>query len=381
MRVFFITCSVIIFQSIGIRTSIAQSNCNLIVDGSFELKTRTPTTWGEAHLLKYWNSFYTGKWSPVTYFFEFENGGYIPTWKQGGKQSPHSGNGFIGLGIAFRNIEDVGSQYIESKLLNPLEKDSIYIISAFVSLADRLKYAIDYIPVAFSERTMLRNGVKSIYASNLVKLKAEQPYLENTTEWIKVSAMYKAMGNEQFFLIGGIEGNKKLGAELKAKKMSLNISFRYLLLSKLTYYFIDDISIQKLSPIKKRIEADELVDSDSLKGESDKIILDDIIFESNSFKLNDTSNQQLDALVLQLKSCNTYTIKIAGFTDSIGLREANLHLSLMRAKTIFSYLYTKGIAAERMEYQGFGESSPIGNNNLPEGRSKNRRVEVWIYKP
>ena len=360
--------------------SFAQSNNNLLPNGNFELRTGNPITWGQSNLLKYWKGIANGKWSPITYFYEFEDRGYIPTWKEGGRQIPYSGNGFIGLGIAFKNVEEVGSQYFETELLTPLEKDSTYIISAFVSLADRLKYALDYIPVALSDRTMLSNNGTPIYSSNLIKLKTDQPYLNNTTEWIKISAKYKARGGELFFLIGGIEGNKKLGTEFKLKKMPFHFSFHYILLNKLTYYFIDNISIQKQHSLIELPQDTIIPNANLLKNTKDKIILSDITFEVNSYVLKDTINEQLNRLVLELLNCSDCDIKITGYTDNTGPPEKNIKLSMMRAKTVYEYLNNKGIPHERMYYEGLGENYPIENNNLPNGRSKNRRVEIQIFR-
>lgn len=360
--------------------SFGQSRLNLIANGGFEINKNIPNTWGEAHLLKYWSTFYNGKWSPVTYFYDSEDGGYVPTWKEGGKQSPHSGYGFIGLGLSFRNKQELGSQYIESKLLSPLEKDSIYIISAFVSLADRLKYAIDYIPVALSDRMMLNSGSSTIYSPNVIKLKSNELYLDNTIQWMEVSAKYKAIGGEQFFLMGGIIGNEKLGTEFKIHKMSFRMSFHYILLNKLTFYFIDDISIKKQFQTPDQPEVKAITSLNSTIPEIEKIVLHDIIFKFNSYNLGDTSYKQLDDLVEKLKSCDICYINITGYTDNTGTQESNLYLSLMRAKAIYLYLEEKGISTEKMHYEGLGERDPIDNNNLPGGRLRNRRVEVCISK-
>jgi outer membrane protein OmpA-like peptidoglycan-associated protein len=356
---------------------------NLLSNGDFEIRTGNPTTWGQAYLLQSWTGIANGKWSPVTYFYEYDDVGYIPTWKEGGKQSPFSGHGFVGLGIAFKKVKETGSQYLETKLLKPLEKDSIYTITAFVSLADRVRYAIDYIPVALSDKKMLRNDGTPLYIPNLIKLRADISYLDNTTDWMKVSAKYKAVGGEYFFIIGGIEGNKKIDSGFKTKLMPFQPSFQYLFLRKLTYYFIDSISIRQ--QFNSKIEYKQsLTSTDSIQSKKvnkkRKIVLDDIAFEINSYKLKDTVNRQLNNLVSELSDCKACRVKITGYTDNIGTEKSNIKLSIMRAKTINEYLHAKGISYEAMEYEGLGESNPIANNDLSEGRLKNRRVEIQIIE-
>lgn len=376
----FFKYSFIVFQMSGVITSFSQANSNLLANGGFEMNRTIPSTWGEAHLLKYWETFANGKWSPLTYFYQSEYGGYVPTWKQGGKQAPHNGNGFIGLGLAFKDKQNVGSQYIESQLLDPLEKDSVYIISAFVSLADRLKYAIDYIPVAFSDKTILRNNGMPIYSSNVIKLKSSEPYLDNTAAWVKVSAKYKAIGGEQFFLMGGIEGNKMLGTEFKTKKLRFKFSLHYLLLNKLTFYFVDDISIQKQFQSISQPQVKIARMQDSTKEDREKIVIRDVLFKSNSYKLTDSIYIELNKIALELKCCDSCNLKISGYTDNTGTTESNMHLSLMRARVIYLYLMEKGIPAERMKYEGLGEICSLGSNNLMNELSKSRKVEIRIEK-
>lgn len=354
---------------------------NLIPNGDFEINTTNPSSWGQAYLLESWIGVVNGKWSPVTYFYDYEDIGYVPTWKEGGKQSPFSGHGFIGFGIALKKVQETGSQYLETKLFMPLEKDSIYIITAYVSLADRVRYAIDYIPVALSDKSMLPNKKIPIYISNLIKLKSDMQYLDNTTNWMKVSTTYKAKGGEYYFMIGGVEGSKKNDSEFKTKIMPFQPSFQYFLLRKLTYYFIDKVSIQKLTVPTPKLTNLSVLDSIPLQvKKEDQIIINDVAFAFNSYHLKDTLNQQLDTLASILIKHNEYKIQILGYTDDLGTKKFNNELSTMRAKTIYNYLNRKGVSYERMEYKGLGECNPFDKNNSEEGRAKNRRVEILIIK-
>jgi OOP family OmpA-OmpF porin len=67
---------------------------------------------------------------------------------------------------------------------------------------------------------------------------------------------------------------------------------------------------------------------------------------------------------------------LKGYTDSVGPASYNLKLSEMRAKAVAKALEERGIDASRLTAKGFGESNPIASNDTPEGRAKNRRVEV-----
>jgi OmpA-OmpF porin, OOP family len=66
-----------------------------------------------------------------------------------------------------------------------------------------------------------------------------------------------------------------------------------------------------------------------------------------------------------------------GHTDSQGDDAYNQELSERRAGAVRQYLIeTYGIAADRLEAEGFGESRPVADNETPEGRQQNRRVEL-----
>lgn len=70
---------------------------------------------------------------------------------------------------------------------------------------------------------------------------------------------------------------------------------------------------------------------------------------------------------------------IEGHTDSYGSDEENLSLSELRATSVREYLMAKmGLAGDRVNAVGFGETRPVANNETPQGRAKNRRIDVRI---
>ena len=72
-------------------------------------------------------------------------------------------------------------------------------------------------------------------------------------------------------------------------------------------------------------------------------------------------------------------IVIEGHTDSYGSDEANLALSKKRAEAVSAYLTDKlGIPGVRISAVGYGETQPIANNETPQGRARNRRIDILI---
>jgi|GEM_PF-86530 len=98
-------------------------------------------------------------------------------------------------------------------------------------------------------------------------------------------------------------------------------------------------------------------------------------FETGSAKLTADSYDVLDQIVVIMNRYPSYTMFISGHTDSRGEGTNNLILSLERARSCFQYLLANGVEASRMNYEGYGESEPIADNDSSTGRRLNRRVE------
>jgi outer membrane protein OmpA-like peptidoglycan-associated protein len=72
------------------------------------------------------------------------------------------------------------------------------------------------------------------------------------------------------------------------------------------------------------------------------------------------------------------TVTIIGHTDNTGSDAINNPLSIERADSTRDYLVARGVARTRIATDGRGAREPIGDNNTPQGRDKNRRVEIFV---
>lgn len=100
-----------------------------------------------------------------------------------------------------------------------------------------------------------------------------------------------------------------------------------------------------------------------------------IYFKSGSTRLAAESAPLLDSLADIIARCPGMVIKVSGYTDSDGSDAANKKLSDARAKAVASYLVGKGIEADRITAEGFGEENPAFPNDSAENKAKNRRIE------
>ena len=101
-----------------------------------------------------------------------------------------------------------------------------------------------------------------------------------------------------------------------------------------------------------------------------------ISFSINSAKLISKSNASLDQVVKIMNENPTLKLRVEGHTDNT---EKNaMELSENRAAAVKTYLVNKGISEDRIETQGFGETTPIAVNTTAAGRTKNRRVDIKV---
>lgn len=105
---------------------------------------------------------------------------------------------------------------------------------------------------------------------------------------------------------------------------------------------------------------------------------DNLEFESGKAVIKESSYASLEALAELLIKKSDWKLKIAGHTDSQGNDQTNLILSKKRAEAVRDFLIQRGVTSERLIVQYFGEEKPIDTNDTPEGRQRNRRVEMTI---
>jgi outer membrane protein OmpA-like peptidoglycan-associated protein len=103
-----------------------------------------------------------------------------------------------------------------------------------------------------------------------------------------------------------------------------------------------------------------------------------IYFNFNKADVKPAMQMQLTKIAKALAAVPNQNLLIEGHTDSIGSNEYNLSLSESRAQSVQKILLGGGIAAERMEIKGYGESKPIADNETPSGQAQNRRVEIVL---
>lgn len=109
-----------------------------------------------------------------------------------------------------------------------------------------------------------------------------------------------------------------------------------------------------------------------------KMPINNIFFRKGSFQLSKESYAELNRLTKLLKGYTGLQIEIGGHTDNTGDEGSNMELSKNRARAVMDYLIDQGMPRAAVKAVGYGESRPVASNSTPEGKKKNRRVELAI---
>lgn len=139
--------------------------------------------------------------------------------------------------------------------------------------------------------------------------------------------------------------------------------------------------------IEEALEENFLEDKIDVEFNSDYVVLSlngAFLFDSGQATLKEEAIPVLDKVGVLLTKYAESVIEIEGHTDSVPLNggryENNDVLSSYRALAVFNYLKANAaIEPGLMKHSGRGEYIPVADNSTPEGRAKNRRVEIKIY--
>jgi len=102
------------------------------------------------------------------------------------------------------------------------------------------------------------------------------------------------------------------------------------------------------------------------------------LFGVGEYFLQAGADQNLGQVAEILCRYPEYIIIVEGHTDSRGRESYNQWLSERRSRVVADLLVSRGLEPNRIQVIGYGESRPLTANETPEGRQRNRRVELHI---
>ncbi len=149
---------------------------------------------------------------------------------------------------------------------------------------------------------------------------------------------------------------------------------------------LDDLAVVKSDLEKKVGTLQSKLETNIEDGRLKVNFQGDILFPSGSHKLRNVGVDLLDSVFPILnQNVEKFDIFIAGHTDNVPIKrnaldkyKSNWELSTYRAIEVVKYLTAKGMSPRTLTAAGYGEFKPIADNSTTEGKTKNRRVELFL---
>ena len=111
-----------------------------------------------------------------------------------------------------------------------------------------------------------------------------------------------------------------------------------------------------------------------------RLTMQNLNFKPDSSELLPGENERLDQIAQVLKEVPDQMFLVEGHTASVGYEKGEMKLSVERANSVANALIQRGIPSEKFICKGSGGTKPIADNSTPEGKAKNRRVEITILE-
>ena len=339
---------------------------NLIPNPGFEEFSFFPLGWyykGEhySELVRFWTS-PTGA-SPDAY----DKNVIVPSsWKKNGfgETKPHTGKSMSGITLyGCENGKPHCREYLQVSLKEKLVPGQRYELVFYYSPLKR-SLQIDRLGVVFVEEPIHKDEDVSLDYLNGQYL----PEFVNPKpmEWEKYDFFFVAHHEAAYLIIGNFDKDHFTDI-VKPKGDPLPFA----------YYYIDDVSLRKLPPIKN-FDANRISLESRTLSAGLTIDLDNIYFDTDKTDFHPQSFSQLYELLQLMNKHTSMSIEVRGHTDDQGTDEYNQVLSNNRAKAVVDFLSENDIKSNRVNYKGYGRTIPIEDNATEEGRSQNRRVEFLI---
>jgi len=132
--------------------------------------------------------------------------------------------------------------------------------------------------------------------------------------------------------------------------------------------------------------ADSQAQTARLQGAVKYTIDSDLLFPSGSWQVSEQGKQIISRMASQLAPTQQNKLAVNGYTDNVAIGAelqrqgitSNQALSQKRADAVMQYITSQGLNPALISAHGFGEANPIAANDTPQGRAKNRRVELTL---
>lgn len=184
---------------------------------------------------------------------------------------------------------------------------------------------------------------------------------------------------------------EKLTAEAQACQGSLQAKQQELdqrrqeLTSKEKVVLEQSSAFKQIQEAMKAELASKQVAIKELEGRLTLSMVESILFDSGKAEVKKDGLEALKKVAEVLKSTTDQEILIAGYTDNVPIKSrlaqkypSNWELSAARAISVVKILVADGVDPALLSATGFSEYRPVADNDTPEGRAQNRRMEIVL---
>ena len=289
-------------------------------------------------------------------------------------------------------------QYLQTELLLPLEKDSVYEINITLLAGDCILSELGvkfYSDVVCLEKQELIEHADIDFSSQISTLSKHQQKKE-----LNLTYQYKAKGGERFILIGSFVSDKNQKRKYLVKEKQYENYLYFIKKVEVNAPYLD-ILPQSCENVKHHLYdynyrhtncmyhpyqkqnniQTNIFDETANQVKVDSIVLGGVLFGFNSSELKTVAKTILLSYIKGIDKNKLKNIQIYGHTDNVGDVTYNQILSLKRAESVKQFLIDNGFSKTYFEVFGKGKSKPIADNTTEIGREKNRRIEIlFVYE-
>ncbi|OFX52825.1 MAG: hypothetical protein A2046_07170 [Bacteroidetes bacterium GWA2_30_7] len=332
---------------------------NLVPNPSFELFEKCPqaiTTVPRLDLVKDW---YIPTMGTPDYFNECSVKCGVP-FNWAGQRPAFDGKAYIGIitkwDFELKTNANCRREYIEAKLIEPLQKNVEYCIKFYVVLADNCQFATDGLGTYFSA-----NKLDSVdfngnfpYHPQIQNITNNLIYSDGT--WVEICGKFKATGNEEFITIG----NFKSDPETRWANRTKDLTVKY------AYYYIDNVSVtpieierdckcsKEMTEFNNKNQKGKVDDAEIVRFDINKLnigqslFLNNVQFLRNEPELEPSLIEELNLFIKFMTEYPTVKVKFSTYADIEIPEENRPKIINARNNTVLEYFAAKGIAPERL---------------------------------
>lgn len=255
-------------------------------------------------------------------------------------------------------------EYEEFRLLlsKPVNRKGEWVVDKSLDLEGRVTYIHYTVPASASPLQVFRNYQSSLRRSGFKDLfVCDRPCTE-----ANLGAFKELMKAPKHYLNYSTD-NQFMAAQRNNTYVSLWVNDGGAWLHVVEKQSLNDglMEVRGESPMAKALSTNGRVDVYGFQ------------FDTGKAALKDSSKPTLQELGKVMQDNPGLSIEVVGHTDDVGSAESNQRLSEQRAAAVADAIGRGyGIAAQRMQTRGMGQSAPLESNATEAGRAKNRRVEI-----